>query len=112
MDYGIAIVIAVLFYLLYFQNKQREQINELRRVMDIQFGGLRSHLSEVMEQLSWTEPQLKLNSLDAMYIAARNANLDSMEEIRQAVDAGKYQSALLPVTEYMPQRVNPPVSPE
>jgi hypothetical protein len=110
MDYGIVIVIATLLYVLYLQNKQREQINELRRTVDIQFGGLRSHLAEVMELLKWTEPQLKANSIDR-YIAARHADLKSIQAIREAVDAGRYRSALLPVTEYMPQQVNPAVSP-
>jgi hypothetical protein len=79
--------------------------------MDIQFDGLRHQFTEVMELLSWTEPQLKLNSFNGTYVAARHADLKSIEEIRQAVNAGKYQAALLPVTEYTP-RVNPTVSPE
>jgi hypothetical protein len=111
MDYGIAIVIAALFFAMYAENKyQREQIRELRRVMDYQFDGLRYQFTEVKDLLSWIEPQLKMHSFNGMYVAARHADLKSIDAIREAVDAGRYHSAMLPMTEYTP-RVNSTASP-
>jgi hypothetical protein len=56
MDYGIAIVIAALFYAMYAENKyQREQIKELRRVMDFQFDGLRYQFTEVWSSQSFVD---------------------------------------------------------
>jgi hypothetical protein len=86
--------------LLYWQLHQMErQIAELRRTMDLQLAGLRHNFEDVNESLKWIEPQLKLNSFNGVWIAARHASINSIAEIRAAVEAGQYQSALIPLTD-------------
>jgi hypothetical protein len=94
MNYGIAIAIAALFYAMYAESKyQREQINELRRVMDYQFDGLRHQFSEVKELLSWIEPQV---SGILGHTPVRHTGLKSVGELIKAVNSGEYESALVP----------------
>jgi hypothetical protein len=108
MYYGIAYL--TLLAILYFENKyHREQVSELRRVMDLQFEGLRSEFANVKDSLRWIEPRLKQNSFNNSYVAVQHTALAAMsiDDIRAAVDAGRYQSAMLPVTEYTPSTLRP-----
>jgi len=78
------------------ENKRsRERIAELRRVMDLQFDGLRSEFSEVKKLLSWIEPQVP-GILG--YTSVRHTGLESTGELVKAVNDGRYAEALVPWT--------------
>jgi hypothetical protein len=100
MDYGFFIVIGALYYAMYADNKyQREQINELRRVMDYQFDGLRHQFSEVKDVLKWVEPQVP--GIGG-HVAVRHTGLNSVGELIDAINSGRYHSALVPWTTLCP----------
>jgi hypothetical protein len=91
-----AIGAVILAWVFYQQAKfLQAQIAELRRVMDYQFDGLRYEIKQVNDILKFVEPQLHMGSIN-MYVAARNTDLKSMQDVIGAVESGRHQSAIVP----------------
>jgi len=90
---------ALIFALIFYQQARvlQAQIAELRRVMDYQFDGLRYEFKQVNEVLKFVEPQIANSILG--YVAVRHTGLGSINEIKTAVESGKYNSALIPLVE-------------
>jgi hypothetical protein len=96
MTIAFAIGALILAGVFYQQVKHMQaQIAELRRVTDYQFDGLRFEFKQVNDILKYVEPQMQLRSLN-MYAAVRHTDLKSIEDIRAAVESGRYPSALVP----------------
>ena len=98
INYGVALAFVGLFYLFYKslhieQKQQREQVAELRRVMDYQLDGLRHEFREVKHLLAWLEPHVPGIT---GYIAVRHTGITSVNELVTALNEGRYDSALVP----------------
>ena len=102
MNYQLWIAFTVAMVVFYSETERhRVQVAELRAMMECRLQILFDSLAEARVTLKWIEPQLKVPAFKS-YHSASIAGLKSLEEVMAAVNSGRYPSALVPMTEYIP----------